>query len=176
MSTPETKICKGALVKGIQEGNVKFGYGCMVHPFAKILTEGNCTITFGDYNIIEEDVVIKACPKINSKTGLEENFDMMIGNYNHFKIGCHVENTTIQNFNIIDYKSRIVNAFIESNTILTPLAEIKEGKILRKNAIILPRNRTMFNVFFDEEEFKKNIENLAGVLEHLFNVGEKKNN
>ena len=52
MSTPETKICKGALVKGIQEGNVKFGYGCMVHPFAKILTEGNCTITFGDYNII----------------------------------------------------------------------------------------------------------------------------
>ena len=174
MTTPETKICKGALVKGMQEGNVKFGFGCMVHPYAKILTEGNCTITFGDYNIIEEDVVIKACPKLNPKTGKEEQFDMTVGDYNHFKIGSHVENTTIQDCNIFDYKSKSVNAFIESNTILAPLSRLKEGKILRANGILLPKNKIMFNQAFDKEDFKKNIENLAGVLEHLFNAAQTK--
>ena len=104
MASPETKICKGALVKGLQEGNIKFGFGCMVHPYANIITEGGSSIIFGDYNIIEEGVMIKACPKVNGKTGKEEPTQMFIGNYNHFKVGAHVENTSVQDFNVIDYK------------------------------------------------------------------------
>ena len=170
MASPETKICKGALVKGLQEGNVKFGYGCMIHPYSSIITEGGSSIIFGDYNIIEEGVVIKACPKYNSKTGKEEPTSIYIGNYNHFKIGTYVENTSVQDYNILDYRTKIVNAFIESKTIITPLAEIKEGKILRSGAILLPNNKLMINTAFDEETHKSNMLNLVGVLEHLFNL------
>ena len=169
MATPETKICKGSTVIGLDEGNITFGYGCMVHPFSKIIAEGGSKIIFGDYNIIEEGVIIKACPKKNPKTGKEEPSTIYIGNYNHFKIGAYVENTSVQDYNIIDYKARLVNGYIESQTIITPLAE-KEGKILKKNAVLLPNNKLMFNYTFDEEAHKNNIKNLVGVLEHLFNL------
>ena len=157
------KICKGALVKGLQEGNVRFGYGCMIHPFANIITEGDSTIIFGDYNIIEEGVTIKACPKVNAKTGKEEPTQMFIGNYNHFKIGSHIENTSVQDFNVIEYKAKIINGYIESKTIVTPLAELREGKILRTSAVLLPKNKLMINSTFDEESYKKNMVNLVGV-------------
>ena len=174
MASPESKICKGATVKGLQEGTVKFGYGCMVHPFANIITEGGSTLTFGDYNIIEEGVTIKACPKVNAKTGNKEPTQILIGNYNHFKIGSHIENTSVQNYNVIEYKAKIVNGYIESNTIMTPMAELKEGKILRSGAVLLPKNKLMINSTFDEETYKKNIENLVGVLTHLFNLAQTK--
>ena len=170
MASPETKICKGATIIGLDEGNIKFGYGCMIHPFSKIIAEGGSSIIFGDYNIIEEGVLIKACPKKNPKTGKEEPSSIYIGNYNHFKIGAHVENTSVQDYNIIDYKTKIVNGYIESQTIMTPMAEIKEGKILRKGAALLPKNKLMINNTFDEEAYKNNIKNLVGVLEHLFNL------
>ncbi len=170
MASPETKICKGALVKGLQEGNIKFGFGCMVHPYANIITEGGSSIIFGDYNIIEEGVMIKACPKVNGKTGKEEPTQMFIGNYNHFKVGAHVENTSVQDFNVIDYKAKIVNGYIESKTIMTPFAEIKEGKILRTQAVLLPKNKLMINSTFDEETYTNNIKDLVKVLEHLFNL------
>ena len=103
MASIETKISKGSTVKGLEEGNIKFGYGCMIHPYSKIITEGGSSIIFGDYNIIEEGVLIKACPKINSKTGKEEPSSIIIGNYNHFKVGAEIINTTVQDYNIIDY-------------------------------------------------------------------------
>ena len=168
MATPETMISKGAIVSGIEEGNIKFGRGCMIHPYSRIITEGGSKIMFGDYNIIEEGVLIKACPKLNSKTGKEEPTSISIGDYNHFKIGCEVVNTTVQNYNVIDYKAKITNAFIESKAIVGPCAELKEGKILRTSAIILPNNRLMVNNTFDEEIYKENIKNLVQVLEHLF--------
>ena len=168
MASPETMICKGSIITGLQEGNIKFGYGCMIHPYAKIITEGGSSIIFGDYNIIEEDVLIKACPKINSKTGKEEPTSIIIGNFNHFKIGAHVENTSVQDCNVIDYRAKIVNGFIESKTVMAPMAEIKEGRILRTGAVLLPKNKLMINSTFDEEEYKKNIKNLVGVLDHLF--------
>ena len=174
MASPETKICKGALVKGLQEGNVKFGYGCMIHPFANIITEGGSTIIFGDYNIIEEGVTIKACPKVNAKTGKEEPTQMFVGNYNHFKIGSHIENTSVQDFNVIEYRAKIINGYIESKTIMTPLAELREGKILRTSAVLLPKNKLMINSTFDEESYKKNMVNLVGVLTHLFNLAQTK--
>ena len=101
---------------------------------------------------------------------------MMIGNYNHSKIGSYVKNTAVQNCNIIDYKAKVINCFDESNDIMAPLSEIKEDKILRNNAIILSRNKIRYNALFYEEEYKKNIENLVGVLDHLFNASQTKNN
>ena len=38
----------------------------------------------------------------------------------------------------------------------------------------LPKNKIMFNQAFEKDDFKKNIENLAGVLEHLFNAAQTK--
>ena len=170
MASPETKICKGSIITGLEEGNIKFGYGCMIHPYSRIITEGGSSIIFGDYNIIEEGVVIKACPKVNAKTGKEEPSSIYIGNYNHFKIGAEVINTSVQDFNIIDYRAKIVNGYIESKTIITPLSEVKEGKIIRTGAVVLPKNKLMINSTFDEETYKNNIKNLVGVLEHLFNL------
>ena len=170
MASIETKICK----KAVNKGNVKFGFGCMIHPFANIIAEEGCSITFGDYNIIEEEVTIKACPKLNSKTKKVEPCEINIGNYNHFKIGAYVENTTIQNYNIIDYKAKIVNGFIESKTVMAPLSEIKEGKKLREGAVILPQNKLTFNSLFDEKLFEENIKNLVCILAHLFKIAESK--
>ena len=168
MASIETKICRNARV----EGNVKFGFGCMIHPYAKILAEEGCSITFGDYNIIEENVTIKACSKLNPKTKNIESSQINIGNYNHFKIGSHVENTNVQNYNIIDYRAKIVNSWIESKTIMAPLSELIDGKILKDNAIILPPNKLGFNNFFEEKVFEDNIKNLVGILEHQFKSAE----
>ena len=66
------------------KGDVKFGFGCMIHPYSKIIAEEGSKIVFGDYNIIEEGVIIKACKKINSKTKIEEPCEINIGNYNHW--------------------------------------------------------------------------------------------
>ena len=170
MASIETKICKNAVTKG----NVKFGFGCMIHPMATIIAEEGCSITFGDYNIIEENVIIKATPKLNPKTKKIEPSEINIGNYNHFKIGAYVENTPIQNHNILDYRSKIVNGFIESKTVMAPLSEIKEGRKLREGAVILPQNKLTFNSFFDETTFEENIKNLAGILAHLFKMAESK--
>ena len=170
MITSETKVSKGAIVSGIEKGNIKFGMGCMIHPYSRIITEGGNKIIFGDYNIIEEGVLIKACPKLNIKAGKEEPTSIYIGNYNHFKIGCEVVNTSVQDYNVVDYKAKITNGYIESKTILGPCAEVKEGKILRTSAIILPNNRLMVNNTFDEDIFKENIKNLVQILEHLFQL------
>ncbi len=168
MSSCETKICKKAEVKG----DVTFGFGCMIHPYAKIIAEEGSKIVFGDYNIIEEGVLIKAGKKVNPKTKKEENCEINIGNYNHFKIGSHVENTNVQNYNIIDYRAKIVNSWIESKTIMAPLSELIDGKILKDNAIILPPNKLGFNNFFEEKVFEDNIKNLVGILEHQFKSAE----
>ena len=170
MTSIETKICKNAEVKG----DVKFGFGCMIHPYSKIIAEEGSKIVFGDYNIIEEGVIIKACKKINSKTKIEEPCEINIGNYNHFKIGAYVENTNVQNYNIIDYRAKIINGFILSKTVMAPLTELREGKILKEGAIILPQNKLTFNSFFDEKVFEENIKNLVGILEHQFKVAESR--
>ena len=136
MASIETKIYKNGKV----EGDVKFGFGCMIHPYARIIAEEGSSIIFGDYNIIEEGVIIKACSKMNSKTKNKEPCAINIGNYNHFKIGSYVENTNVQNYNVIDYKAKIINGFIESKTVMTPLTELREGKILKEGAVFLPQN------------------------------------
>ena len=170
MASIETKICRNARV----EGNVKFGFGCMIHPYAKILAEEGSSITFGDYNIIEENVTIKACSKLNPKTKNIESSQINIGNYNHFKMGAYLENTSVVNFNIIDYRAKAVNGYIESKTVLAPLSQLREGKILKEGAIFLPQEKLDFNTCFDQNTHETNIKNLVEVLEHQFKEAEKK--
>ena len=170
MASCETKISNKAEVKG----DVSFGFGCMIHPYAKIIAEEGSKIVFGEYNIIEEGVLIKAGKKINPKTKKEENIEINIGNYNHFKIGSHVENTIVKDYNIIDYRAKVVNRAIDSKTIMAPLSELIDGKILKDNAIILPQNKLGFNHFFDQKVFEDNIKNLVGILEHQFKSAESR--
>ena len=96
----------------------------MIHPFLENRTEGVSSIIFGDYNIIEEAVLTKTYLK-NLKIGKEK-----IGNYNHFKIGAHVENASVQDYNIIDL-------YLISNYYNTD--GIKEEKILKKGSVLLPK-------------------------------------
>ena len=42
---------------------------------------------------------------------------------------------------MIDYKAKIINGFIESKTVMTPLTELREGKILKEGAVYLPQNK-----------------------------------
>ena len=176
MASIKTKICRNTRV----EGDVKFGFGCMIHPYAKIIAEEGSSIIFGDYNIIEEGVIIKACSKLNPKTKNHESCEINIGNYNHFKIGAYVENTNVQNYNIIDYRAKIINGFILSKTVMAPLTELREGKILKEgrvlkeSAVFLPQDKLTFNYFFDETVHEANIKNLVGILEHQFNAAETK--
>ena len=39
MATPITKISKGAIVSVIEEGNIKFRFGWMIHPYSRIIIE-----------------------------------------------------------------------------------------------------------------------------------------
>ena len=115
MATPKSNIHKSALIA--DKVNITLGYGCVVHPFAKITVEGGCTITFGDYNIIEENAIIRAKPKG------KDAFKMFIGNYNHFKAGCCIENTNIQNYNIFENKCNLTGCVVENGTIINPFVE-----------------------------------------------------
>ena len=170
MASIKTKICRNVRV----EGDVKFGFGCMIHPYAKIIAEEGSSITFGDYNIIEEGVIIKACSKLNPKTKNHESCEINIGNYNHFKIGAYLENTNIDNCNVIDYRAKAVNSYIQSKTVMAPLTQLKEGRVLKESAVFLPQDKLTFNYFFDEAVHEANIKNLVGILEHQFNVAETK--
>ena len=159
MATPKAYIHSQAKIN--DRLNVTFGYGCFVHPFAKITVEGGCTIHFGDYNIIEENVLIKAYPKG------KENFKMTIGNYNYFKSGCTLENTIVQNYNVFENKCKLTGSYVESGTIISPFVELKEGKTVKNNGIIFPQNKVMFNSYFDEEEFKKKIQGEVSLLNQV---------
>ena len=67
MASIKTKICRNARV----EGDVKFGFGCMIHPYAKITAEEGSSITFGDYNIIEDSIknlLVDANAEVRSTT------------------------------------------------------------------------------------------------------------
>lgn len=172
MATPETKISPDAIIEGLNEGKVKFGRGCIVHPGAKIAVEGDSTIIFGDYNIIEENTIIKAYPKYNVQNNQEEPFKMFVGDYNHFKIGCQIENTNIGNCNIFDYKCKIVGSHVENGAIITPLVDLKKNKIVKTQAVILPMDKTMLNTTFDETTFKKNIQEQNKILLYLLNKNE----
>ena len=71
-ATDKPLCCQNAEILVEKNGKVSFGFGCVIHPKAKIIVEGDCSIIFGEYNIIEENVVIKATPRFSALLNNEE--------------------------------------------------------------------------------------------------------
>ena len=113
--TDRPLCCKEAIISVPTEtkGRISFGYGCVIHPKARIIIEGDCSVIFGEYNIIEENVTIKAKPKFNSVIGADEMMEVYIGNYNHFKVGCYLENTLVNDYNIFDYNCHLEDTYVD---------------------------------------------------------------
>lgn len=106
--------CQHSEIMVGKSGKVSFGLGCVIHPKAKIIVEGDCSIIFREYNIIEENVTIKATPRFSALLNNEETVTVYIGNYNYFKVGAYLENTTVENFNEFDYKCHLQDSYVES--------------------------------------------------------------
>jgi carbonic anhydrase/acetyltransferase-like protein (isoleucine patch superfamily) len=164
MNSQDPPLCCKTADIILKDGKVSFGHGCIVHPKAKIITEGDCSIIFGEYNIIEENVVIKATPKFNPLMNNNETITMYIGCYNHFKVGSYVENTNIQNSNLLDFRCRVVDVYIESRNIINPGVVMPKGSGLKSGSIVLDNNLVVPNQSFSEDEFKNNIVEMYRVL------------
>jgi carbonic anhydrase/acetyltransferase-like protein (isoleucine patch superfamily) len=163
MNSDPPLCCKTADII-LKDGKVSFGHGCIVHPKAKIITDGDCSIIFGEYNIVEENVVIKATPKYNQLLNNKETITMYIGCYNHFKVGCYIENTSIENYNLLDYKCRVEDAYIESKNIINPGIVIPKGSAIKNGSIVLDNQLVMPNQSFNENEFLTNIKEMYKLL------------
>jgi hypothetical protein len=143
--------CKSAEII-TTEGKVSFGHGCVVHPKAKIIIEGDCSIIFGEYNIIEENVTIKATPKFNSILNTNETVTVYIGCYNHFKVGCYLENTSVENFNVFDYKCKLEDSYVESKSIITTGVAVPNRTTIKANSILLDKQIVVTNANFNEND------------------------
>ena len=145
----------------------------MIHPKAKIIVEGDYSIIFGEYNIIEENVTIKATPRYSALLNNEETVTVYIGNYNYFKEGAYLENTTVENFNEFDYKCHLQDLYVESKSVINPGVFLAKGTNVKPNSIMLDNNQIVNNSHFNEIEFTKTIKELHKVLVNLLPKGNK---
>lgn len=153
-SNPDPPICcQNADILIKNDGKISFGHGCIIHPKAKIVIEGDCSIIFGEYNIIEENVVIKATPRFSTLLNNTENVTVYIGCYNHFKIGSYVENTSVENYVVFDYKSHVEDSYIESKCIITPRITLPKKSSIKAGSIVLANQIIVQNSNFNENEF-----------------------
>ena len=158
--------CQHSEIMVGRSGKVSFGFGCVIHPKAKIIVEGDCSIIFGEYNIIEENVTIKATPRYSAVT-------VYIGNYNYFKVGAYLENTTVENFNEFDYSCHLQDSYVESKSIISAGVALPKGTTVKPNSIMLDNNQIVNNSNFNEIEFTKKIKELHKVLVNLLPKGNK---
>lgn len=156
MEAPKPLCCQHAEIEAQPNSKISFGYGCIVHPKAKIIIESDCSLTFGEYNIIEENVTIKVARVDNQPK------QIYIGNYNYFKIGTYLENTTVENYNILDINCSAINSYIESGVVLTPLVKVKDTLLKGKNIYLSDGNVDNHN--FNEEAFKGRINDMQKIL------------
>jgi hypothetical protein len=152
--------CQNAEIVIKNEGKVCFGHGCIIHPKAKIIIEGDCSIVFGEYNIIEENVVIKATPRFSAMLNNEETVTVYIGCFNHFKVGCYLENTSVENYNILDYRCRLEDSYVESKSIITPGITLPKRTTVKPLSIVLDNQIIVSNTNFSETEFIKTIKEM----------------
>ena len=155
--------CKHADILTTQ-GKVSFGHGCVVHPKAKIIIEGDCSIVLGEYNIIEENVTIKATPKYNPVLNANETITVYIGCYNHFKVGCYLENTSVENCNVFDYKCRLEDSYVESKSIIRAGISVPKRTTVKPNSLFLENNIIVTNSIFNENDFIAAIKELYKLL------------
>ncbi len=133
----------------INDGKLSLGYGTILHPKATLIVDG-CSLIIGEYNIIEENVIIKVCPRYSALLEKEEPITIYIGNYNHFRIGSYLQNTSVENNCVINYKCHLIDCSIESNCIVSPCVELSNQFVVSKNSIIFrdltSKDNSNFNV------------------------------
>ena len=154
-------------------GNITFGNGCIVHPKATIIAEDGCNIIFGEYNIIEELVYIKAFPKYNSQLNNKVPTTIYIGNYNHFKVGCNLKHTSVENYKVLDIRVEAEDCSIESKTIITPMIKLPKRATIKSNSVVLDNKLIVSNNNFKESDFKKFITEMYSCLSQLLPLNNK---
>ena len=172
-ASDNTLCCQHSEILVGRSGKVSFGFGCVIHPRAKIIVEGDCSVIFGEYNIIEENVTIKATPRYSALLNNEETVTVYIGNYNYFKVGAYLENTTVENFNEFDYACHLQDSYVESKSIISAGVTLPKGTTVKPNSIMLDNNQIVNNSNFNEIEFTKKIKELHKVLVSLLPKGNK---
>ena len=173
---PEKPLfCQHAEIVVTGNGKVTFGYGCVIHPKAKIIAEDNCSVIFGEYNIIEENVVIIARPRFNPTSGADETVDVYIGNYNHFKIGAYLENCEVGNYNVFDYGCKLEGTTVQSKSYVTAGVHLSRGTEIRPGIIALD-HKTVPNSNFNENDYINGIKELQKVLGKLLPKNNKIHN
>ena len=163
-STDQPLCCKTADIIIKPESKVSFGYGCIVHPKAKIIAEGGCNIIFGEYNIIEENVIIKATPKFDASLNNNVTITVFIGTYNHFKVGCHIENTSVESYNLFEYKCKLEDSYVENKCIITAGIQLPKRATVKNLSIIFDKQIRIENSNFNEPDFIKYIKELYKIL------------
>lgn len=161
--------CKSADIIIHEQGKISFGDGCIIHPKAKIIVEGACSIVFGEFNIVEEGVEIIAKPKYNALTDSIENVTIEIGNNNYFKIGTKIENCSIDNNNIFEFRSECVDSYIASNCLISMGVKIPQRTNIKSNSIVMGNNTIVSNSLFNEKEHVTLINEMYNVLSVIFN-------
>lgn len=172
MSSDGKPVCSTKAEVIIENGKVSFGDGCIIHPKAKIIVEGDCSIIFGQYNIIEENVVIKVTPRYSALLKSNEQITIYVGNYNYFKVGCYLENTTVENHNTFDYRCRLDNSQIESRCVITPGITLPKFSSVKAGLIVIDNQILRVNSHFNEEDFVNTIKEMYKILSVI--IGQKK--
>jgi carbonic anhydrase/acetyltransferase-like protein (isoleucine patch superfamily) len=168
MSTTEQPLFfQYATIQSQNKGKISFGPGCIVHPYAKIIVEGDCSIVFGEYNIIEENVIIKSAPRYSALLNNEETITVYIGNYNHFKVGAYLENTSVENFCTFDYGCHLEDSYIESKSIISAGVTLPKRETVKQLSIVFDHQSPLTNSLFNEEKFKSMITDLQKLLAKL---------
>ena len=157
---PQTIICSGAILKG----NIKFGKGCVVHPYARINAEQSGEIIFGDYNIIEDYVTITNNPSKNKEGKLEPK-KMTIGSFNLFEVGCSITDCEIGSYNEFGVRSTIpAGCSIQNNFSISPGITMISGYRLPNGYVVFKDGVTRRNALPRQEERERSIKELWAEL------------
>ena len=157
-------VCKSARYVVLNDGNLSLGYGTILHPNSTLIIDG-CNLTFGEYNIIEENVTIKVCPSYNASHEKYEKTEIYIGSFNHFRIGSYLQNTSVGNNCIINYKANLVDCIVGSNCIVSPYVELNNKNDIPNNQIIFKDYSLRENINFNKENHEKYIKELHALTE-----------
>ena len=157
-------VCKDTKVDLLNNGHLSLGYGTILHPKSTLIIDG-CSLIIGEYNIIEENVTIKVCPFYNALLEQYENKTIYIGNFNHFRIGSYLQNTSVENNCLIDYRANLVDCSVESNCIVSPCVELNNKFIVPENKIIFKDYSLRENINFNKENHEKYIKELHALTE-----------
>ncbi|CAD5206571.1 unnamed protein product [Bursaphelenchus okinawaensis] len=111
----------------ILKGEIVFGAGTVVHPYAQI-DAGPGKIIFGTNNIIEENSQI-----INK----DEGKVIIIGNDNIFEVGSNVQASSIGNNNVFGIRSQVApNVTVPDGCVLGPKCQVNKNEDLQPNTVI----------------------------------------